>query len=193
MGMFDNILQTDEQGNVIFNQWIEWEHFAIPNKPQWFREILRNIMALFQHCMVCTVLDGCYFVDNNCPPQPLHMRCECKKRKILLTKVKQKANAICDITKFTEYIFDENRSKGKNKIFNELGFTKDDSLFLQQEFCKQALKQYLLGNYKLKNLDKRGQRLAIPINLNNKTFYSGWILYPEGLIRNTTPFGGWVK
>lgn len=21
----------------------------------------------------------------------------------------------------------------------------------------------------------------------------GWMMYPEGLIKNTTPFGGWIK
>ena len=38
-----------------------------------------------------------------------------------------------------------------------------------------------------------GQRLAIPVTLFGKSFYTGWMLEPEGKIRNTTPFGGWVK
>ena len=50
-----------------------------------------------------------------------------------------------------------------------------------------------MGKYLLKNLDSNGQRLAIPITLSGKTFYTGWMLEPEGKIRNTTPFGGWVK
>ena len=74
-----------------------------------------------------------------------------------------------------------------------MGFNINDSLFLKQEYCKQALQQYLSGNYILKNLDIRGQRLAIPINLNGVNIYSGWMLYPEGKIKNTTPFGGWVN
>ena len=37
------------------------------------------------------------------------------------------------------------------------------------------------------------QRMAIPINLGEHKFYSGWLLCPEGLIRNTTPFGGWIR
>ena len=39
----------------------------------------------------------------------------------------------------------------------------------------------------------RGQRLAILINLKGTMFYSGWMLYPEGKIKNTTPFGGWIR
>ena len=57
----------------------------------------------------------------------------------------------------------------------------------------QALKNYTNGNYKLKGLDEYGQRLAIPINLKGNLFYSGWMLEPEGRIRNITPFGGWIK
>ena len=38
-----------------------------------------------------------------------------------------------------------------------------------------------------------GQRLAIPVAIKGKKFYTGWIVEPEGKISNTTPFGGWVK
>ena len=84
MGVFDDLIHIGENGELLFNQWIEWDHFLIPNKPEWFRELLINIMALFGHCMNCTSLSG-------------------------------------------------------------------------------------------------------------TIFYSGWMLYPEGKIKNTTPFGGWVK
>ena len=35
--------------------------------------------------------------------------------------------------------------------------------------------------------------MAIPTTLKGTTFYSGWMLCPEGKIKNTTPFGGWIK
>lgn len=194
MGVFDDLIQIDDNGNLVYNQWIEWDHFLVPNKPEWFREILRNIMALFGHCMNCTALDGCYLVKTNMPERPLHENCHCQEKDIAYSKVKANAFAECDLSKFTEYVFKNNKdSKGKNQIFYDLGYSIEDSKYLQQEYCKQALKQYLLGNYKLKNLDRRGQRLAIPTNLNGTTFYSGWMLCPEGKIRNTTPFGGWIK
>lgn len=191
MGVFDEI-QIDSGGNIVYNKWIEWEHFLIPNKPDWFRQILRAIMALLRHCMTCTVLDGCYFVERIMPNLPLHTNCDCKKLDKSLAIVKSKAKAECDIRKFTNYVFKDN-SNGKKQIFLNLGYNINDSFFLQQEFCKQALKNYLLGNYKLKTLNSRGQRLAIPITLNSFSFYSGWMMYPEGLIKNTTPFGGWIK
>lgn len=124
----------------------------------------------------------------------MHIKCDCTQKVISIIKVKNNATAECDIKKFTEYIFkDKEKSNGKNEIFYSLGFNINDSLFLKQEYCKQALQQYLSGNYILKNLDIRGQRLAIPINLNGVNIYSGWMLYPEGKIKNTTPFGGWVN
>lgn len=194
MSVFDGLVQIDSNGNIVVNSWIEWDHLLIPNKPDWLRVILRNIMALFGHCMNCTALDGCYLVTMKMPKQPLHENCDCKKINTSFAKVKQNASAECDIRKFTEYVFKNNKdSNGKNKIFSDLGYSINDSEFLQQEYCRQALEQYLLGNYVLKNLDRNGQRLAIPTNLRGTHFYSGWLLCPEGVIRNTTPFGGWIK
>lgn len=102
--------------------------------------------------------------------------------------------AECSIEKFTKYIFaDKIQSKGKNEIFYKLGFSLEDANYLKIEYCKQALNGYLKGKYKLKNLDRRGQRLAIPITLRGLTFYSGWMLYPEGKIVNITPYGGRIE
>lgn len=173
---------------------LEHHHFLIPNKPEWLREIIRNIMALYGHCMNYSALDGCYLVKRNMPEQPLHENCDCRKKDISYSKVKNNATAECDIRKFTKYVFRNSKdSKGKNKIFYDLGFDINDSSYLQNEYYKQALNKYLLGNYVLKNLDKRGQKLAIPTSLNGTTFYSGWMLCPEGKIKYTTPFGGWIK
>ena len=194
MGIFDGLIQIGENGEIVYNQWIEWNHFLIPNKPEWFREILRNIMAIFGHCMNCTALDGCCLVIRNMPEQPLHSRCDCSKKDISQNSLKKKANAECDIRKFTEYVFKNTQdSKGKNQIFYNLGFNIYDSGHLQTEYSKQGLNQYLNGNYVLKNLDRRGQRLAIPVSFNGTSFYSGWLLCPDGKIKNTTPFGGWIK
>ena len=81
------------------------------------------------------------------------------------------AFAECDLRKFTEYIFtDSKKSKGKLAIFESLGYNKNDSNILKEEYEKQALNEYLSGNYTLKDLDKNGQRLAIAISLKGKRF-----------------------
>lgn len=190
--MFESIQEAN--GQIVNNQWIEWDHVGVPNKPKEFRDIIRFGLSLLSHCMNCTALDGCYFVERNMPKHPLHERCDCKKIKINKTKFNLTAKADCPIEKFTNYVFtDDVKSKGKKAIFESLGFTDKDSQMLKFEIEKQSLANYLIGNYLLKNLDSNGQRLAIPITLSGKMFYTGWMLEPEGKIRNTTPFGGWVK
>ena len=64
---------------------------------------------------------------------------------------------------------------------------------MKDKFQNQAVMGYVRGEYKLKKLDEYGQRLAIPITLKGRSFYSGWMLEPEGTIRKITPFGGWIK
>lgn len=190
--MFENFQNLN--GEIVNNQWIEWEHGGVPNSPKVYREIIRLVLALLGHCMNCTALDGCYFVERNMPEIPLHDRCDCRKINTTASNVKHYAKADCPIEKFTKYIFsDYVKSKGKKEIFESLGYTKEDSYRLKLEIEKQSLSNYLLGNYVLKNLDANGQRLAIPTKLAGKTFYTGWMLEPEGKIRNTTPFGGWVN
>lgn len=67
MGILDDLISVDSEGNFLNNQWIEWDHFLVPNKPEWLRTILRNLISILAHCMSCTSLDGCYFVERNMP------------------------------------------------------------------------------------------------------------------------------
>lgn len=189
MNIFDNIEIVGDQ--IVNNNWIEWYHFAIPNEPGIWREVARMVMLIFGHCLICTKLDGCYFVERNMPKQPLHNRCDCDKIIKDINKVKIDINADCDIRKFTEYVFSQNIDK--KTIFESWGYTIEDSDELKKEMETQAKKQYLMGNYILKGLDENGQRIAIQINLKGNMFYSGWMIYPNGKLKNTTPFGGWVK
>ena len=97
MSIFDDLIRVDKNGKFSYNAWIEWEHFLIPNKPEWFREILRNLMVLFGHCLNCTTLDGCYLSNSNRPEQPLHEERDCKKKSLNYSKVKTNANAECQL------------------------------------------------------------------------------------------------
>lgn len=176
-------------GEIKYNKWIEWNHFGIPNNLGIQRELIRLVLLIFGHCLVCTKLDGDYFVESNMPQMPFHDNCDCtkitKSKPIVLNRI----NAVCDLRKLTEYIFTKNNSK--KRLFESWGYTIKDSQFLKKIFEDQATVQYKKGCYKLKDVDLYGQRIAIEINLNGNIFYSGWMVYPEGLIKNTTPFGGW--
>lgn len=189
MSVFDEI-QIDSEGNIVYNKWIEWDHFLIPNKPELLRNFMREFLAFLGHCKKCSALDGCYLLENNRPEQPLHPNCDCKRTAISTSIVKKQISANCPLTKFTEYIF---KNKDKKILFESWGFKIQDSNMLKTIIELQASENYKLGKYVLKSLDIFGQRLAIPVNLNGRSFYTGWLLCPEGLIKNTTPFGGWIK
>ena len=198
MGVFDDFSEID--GKVVDNTWIEWWHFMVPNKNNWFRKLIRGILAKRGHCLKCSVLDGCYFVKWNMPRNEvpntdglLHPKCDCRILNVEFSKVRQKINAKCSVDKFYKYIFGES-SHGKKELFESWGYSIKDIEKIIELYCVQAKENYLRGNYKLKKLDEYGQRLAIPITLENgKSFYSGWMLYPEGGLQNTTPFGGRIK
>ena len=194
MSVFDDLIKIDKDGNFSYAGWIEWNHFLVPNKPPKLRQIMRNLMALFGHCKKCTSLDGCYLQDNNRPELPLHLNCDCNRLNISFNKLMTNTNANFPVEKLTKYLFsNKEQSKGKINIFESWGYTIDDVDLLKNELKSQAKENYTNGNYRLKKLDEFGQRLAIPINLLGHDFYSGWILEPEGKIRKTTPFGGWIK
>lgn len=61
---------------------------------------------------------------------------------------------------------------------------------------RQALEKYLAGEYTLGKRNKDGQRISIRIEIPKKTgegsvsFISGWMVYPNGHIQLTTPYGG---
>ncbi|MBQ7466948.1 MAG: hypothetical protein IJS74_02620 [Clostridia bacterium] len=189
MSILRNIKEIS--GNIVNTTWIEWVHPLIPNEPEILREAIRIAMAI-KHCLICTRLDGCYFLESNMPELPLHPYCDCYKENISSDKLKN-ATAYCPISKFKDYIFtDEIKSKGKMYIFTSMGFSSDDSYTLSTEFERQALSCYLNGNYSLDFLDQNGQRIGIPITLNNHMFWSGWMVYPNGKIQLVTPFGGWI-
>lgn len=174
--------------------WIKWFHADIPDEPEWKREIVRAIAALFGHCMECTALSGCYFKDDisRCPEHPRHTNCDCKK----INTAAPRAVAYCDINKFIGYIFsDKYASNGKRHLFEQLGFTDQDSEFLKSEYERQAGEKYISGNYKLGKIDSNGPRMNIEINFNHPdrglvSFVSGWMIRPNGHITCNTPLGG---
>jgi hypothetical protein len=81
-------------------------------------------------------------------------------------------------------------------LFESWGYSIIDSQYLQQEFIKQAKLAYSVGDYELGLLNEYGQRISIEIRLKKKnkneytTFVSGWMVYPNGRIVLTTPYGG---
>lgn len=67
---------------------------------------------------------------------------------------------------------------------------------LKNEFEKQARRIYSVGGYTLGKLNEYGRRISVQISLSRKDkneyaiFLTGWMVYPDGKIILTTPYGG---
>lgn len=173
--------------------WVKWSHVNIPDKPEFTRETLRMLATAFGHCLECTALSGCYFwsEEGKVPRCPLHSVCHCE----LIPVAAPNAVAFCAQSKFTEYIYtEENADNGKRQAFMNIGFGIEDSAILKSEYERQAVQNYLSGNYSLAMGDERGQRIKIPITFPDPTngtivFDSIWMVQTNGRISCVTPMG----
>lgn len=176
MGVFDELITIDNNGEIKINQWIEWKH----------------ISTGIAHCPTCLALDKCWFNNSLKPQLPQHEKCHCTTTQISKPLADVNALATCDISKFKDYIFaDKYAWNGKRDLFERLGYTINDSEYLQKEYIDQAIKNYCDSKYTLDKLDNQGQRINIDIELirNGRKiiFSSGWMVRPKGSITNNTP------
>ena len=84
-------------------------------------------------------------------------------------------------------------------MFESWGYSIIDSEELKNTIEKQAQLSYSVGEYNLSKLNEYGQRINVVIELKRKNtneyvlFVSGWMVYPNGKIALTTPYGGKKK
>ncbi|WP_218022923.1 DUF6883 domain-containing protein [Calidithermus terrae] len=110
-------------------------------------------------------------------------------------------NITIDPRKFTDYVLNSEKSKGKHVIYEGLGYSKDDAEKLMRIYEEQALAKYKAGDYTLGVQDKYGQRISIEITIPSKgeatgkssNLISGWMIEPDGALQLITPMGGWPK
>lgn len=193
MGIFGNYF-TDNKKNID-NNWVKWFHFGVPDEEGPARDSVRNMLAMLMHCKPCTALSGCYFAQNNMPKSEdgisgtLHNNCDCSTKPISNIETK----AFCPIEKFTKYIFSGKYSaNGKGTLFNLLGFTSKDSVWLKTEYERQAQLKYSQGEYIIHGRSQYGQDINITIEMPTPIgkivqFISGWKVHPLGLITCNTP------
>ncbi len=177
--------------------WAKWYHKGIPDGPALSRAAVRATAKLLGHCLKCTALSGCYFINgsNTFPKHPHHNYCHCEKQNICPNSV----IADCKIEKFTRYIFSEKHIKnGKKYTFEHtFGYTVNDSAKLKAELDRQAKEKYMVGDYVLGELKELyGQFITIEVELYTPKrgpviMKTGWQVYPNGLITCNTPYGGW--
>lgn len=177
------------------HEWVKWVHEG--TKPAYTNaEKIANIalsaLNAGKHCSMCLNLNGCCFPKNNMPTYPLHPNCHCKVERIGRVRTR----AICDLSKFENYIFHPTKNEGKKALFESWGYGIMDSLWLREELIRQAREKYANGDFVSGKLNEHGQRISIEIILPRKdkigtvSFMSGFMVYPDGVIQNTTPYGG---
>ncbi len=125
-----------------------------------------------------------------------------KKNSFSLTKWTGKVvNATVDSRKFTDYLFKDGATHGKDVVYRNLGYGKEHSEALIKLYQEQAAKKYAAGQYTLGKKDQYGQRIDIEIELPGigdaagKTSYlrSGWMIREDGSITLNTPFTGFTR
>lgn len=149
-------------------------------------------------CQECLKLDGCLFLKSKTPTWPHHPNCHCTLDPVDYSTVLLVATVQSDFGKFDPYLFNTQgrHPHGKEKLFHEWGYTVADARWLQAEMERQAREKYVAGDYMLGRLNKDGQRISIHIEIPRRngegmvTFISGWMVYPNGQIQLTTPYGG---
>ncbi len=161
------------------DDWIQW----IAQKNDWQDD--------------CDKFNNCFFIVKNMPNYPQHINCQCRLEKINKPIPNVTAKAICDIRKFTEYIFSENYDDGKRELFESWGYKLYDSEYLRNTYIEQALQNYCNGDYAFVGTNSYSAKIKIYINLlNNKgvnqKISSIWELKSNGTLKLITPYSGHV-
>lgn len=173
------------------SQWIKWLHGGTkPAETQMEKAANALLGTVSIHCAKCLTLNGCFFPENNMPPQPLHPNCHCTKEYITTPMPNISAFAKCSIEKITKYAF---VNSAKKRFFEINGYDIMDAEMMHNAYITQAVKKYASGDFSLGMLDEYGQRINIRIYLpakktsNDLSFITGWMVYPNGNIILTTP------
>lgn len=78
------------------------------------------------------------------------------------------AGASVPVAKFSDYIFREGATHGKDAVFRSYGFGAADSQALASEFERQGATKFAAGDYQLGKLDQYGQRITTSIGLRGQ-------------------------
>ena len=107
----------------------------------------------------------------------------------------RKANATCDINKFTGYLFSDKYDDGKKELFESWGYTIKDSEYLRQLYISQAIQKYCDGEYQYVGVNNHCAKISITITLTNQDgieqhINTIWKLGQKGAIDLATPYSG---
>ena len=139
-------------------------------------------------CALCVALNKTIFKKNN-KPEYFHPHCKCEMKEVELKKV----TLDFPMRKITEYLLVH---PSKSELMKSWGYTMEDAQEIYDEIAENAKMQYLNGEYRLGKFNKNGQRIEMKCTLNGKkdkagqvySFITGWMVYPDGMLHNNTPY-----
>ena len=143
----------------------------------------------------CDKFNKCYFIVKHMPVYFQHENCRCTLFKIDRPIPNITAHAVCDVRKFTEYVFNDKYDDGKKELFESWGYGINDSAYLREIYMEQALKKYCNGEYEYLGTNKFNAKIGIDISLkssNGKTqiIKTVWALREYGELALITPYSG---
>lgn len=104
---------------------------------------------------------------------------------------------IADPKKFSGYVLDPLRARGKDGVFvGLLGYraqSDEDAYELAATYILQARDRVSEGAYVFGIRDAYGQRMVIEIVIREVRLRSGWILRTDGTLALATPFTGFPR
>lgn len=216
MNVFENIR---EMLMARFSDWIQ----VVDPRSNWTLDnvtIIKDVgvdpKQVNPHCVKCVVVNQCWFKnEKGKKPEPFeynkysnivlsklrgimglyHPRCHCQE--IIINPPTEKTlKVVCDNGKIDDAF---NRKLGLLNAWG--GYTTNDKELLKNNLMQSATKQYINGEYSIFVYDKFGFRISIPVSVpginikqgRDYKFITGFMVWPNGKIENTTFFGGKIK
>lgn len=215
MAMFDDLMDK------ILSNFSEWIQVQDP-KSNWTLDnvlIIKDIgvdkEAVKPHCVKCVVANQCWF-KNEKGKKPerfdystfsnnvleklkgidglYHPNCHCKE--VAISKpTEENISIIVDDRKINDFY---RRKSGLATAWGYSFFEKND---FKKAFIRSVLKEYINGEYSIFKYDGFGIQITIIASIpginykkgRNYKFQTGFMIYPNGKIENTTIFGGKIK
>ena len=215
MAMFDDFLDKILSN---FSEWIQVKdaksNWTLDNAPKTQNEGV-DTEVVKSHCVKCVVVNYCWF-KNEKSKKPEHFdystfsdkaleklkgieglyhpNCHCKE--IAIPNPTEKTiSIIVDDRKIDDFY------RRKNGLAVAWGYSFLEKNIFKKEFINSVLNEYLNGNYSIFKYDEHGIQITIIATvpgINYKLgraykFQTGFMIYPNGRIENTTIFGGKAK
>ena len=138
-------------------------------------------------CAICVALNKTIFLNDK-KPNYSHPHCKCSFNEVYLNKIKLDLNA----KKIIDYLFQD---INKYAMMRSMGYDKEDGALIYATIVDAIEREFLLGNYKLKNLDEHGQRIGVFFVLDGKRYcegkryrcHIGCVVYPNGKLHVSSP------